>query len=68
MGAGARGVEAEQRYVPGMPVAYGSIATRGRNTVWVSEAAPPMMSLEPVNWAPWARSSTSASVFSAAMS
>ena len=31
-------------------------------------SAPPTMSLDPVNWAPCARSSTSASVFSAAMS
>ncbi len=29
---------------------------------------PPVMSLDPVNWVPWARSSTSASTFSAAMS
>ena len=31
------GVEAEQRYVPGMPVEYGSTANRGRNSSWVSE-------------------------------
>ena len=29
---------------------------------------PPMMSLEPVNCVPWARSSTSASTFAVAMS
>src|SRR6186713_1369171 len=38
------GVDAEHRYVPGMPVKYGSIAKRGRNNSWVSEDAPPMMS------------------------
>lgn len=37
------GVDAEQRYVPGMHVACGSIATRGRNSNCVGDDAPSMM-------------------------